>query len=414
MARPRHFSGNSGREKNDELRQSQILYAVNKRYSSIGAGGKADIIPGMDAKPKPRFQIQSAVIALFFVAPLVLGSDAPLWDGHESVEHYAQRVNLPPTKTLDLGNGVKLETVLIPAGKFIMGTPEPTAPGETVLVGQAILVVSGVLALGLLFVVLWRSFAKRQRPNFSLRWLVFFTFALSVGLYGGVRWHKTSQAWQEYEAVKARYQLAEPDEKPAHEVTLTRPFYMGKFDVTQEQHQQVRGTNPLYFFTGKDYPADRVSWDDAQIFCRKLTAQTKQTVRLPTEAEWEFSCRAGTSTMYYSGDTGDLDRVAWYAANSKNTAHPVGQKEANAFGLYDMHGNVFQWCEDRWQDYYEDSPRTDPLGPVDGNEHVLRGGHWDDSPYDCRSARRVGFGPGDRFYSFGFRIVVVCASSKAP
>ena len=159
----------------------------------------------------------------------------PLWDGKESVEQYAQRVNLPPTKTLDLGNGVKLETVLIPAGKFIMGTPEPDAPKETVLVGQTILVMSGLLALGMLIVVLWQAFAKRQRPKFSLRWLLLFTFALSMGLYGGVRWHKASQAWQEYGAAVIRYLFEKPDEMSAHEVTLTQPYYMGKFVVTQEQ-----------------------------------------------------------------------------------------------------------------------------------------------------------------------------------
>ena len=162
----------------------------------------------MVGMPKHRFQILlSTAITLIFIAPHVLAGDAPLWDGHESVAQYAQRVNLPPTKTLDLGNGVSLETVLIPTGKFIMGTPEPAAPGETVPVGQAILVLGGAVALGLPIVVLMRAIAKRQRPKFSLRWLLFFTFAVSVGLYGGVRWHKTSQAWQEFRAAMARFRV---------------------------------------------------------------------------------------------------------------------------------------------------------------------------------------------------------------
>ena len=370
----------------------------------------------MDGKPKHCFQIQfSTLLTLIFAAQLALGSDAPLWDGHESVEQYAQRVNLPPTKTLELGNGVKLETVLIPAGKFIMGTPEPTAPGETVLVGQAILVLSGLLALALLIVVLMRAFVKRQRPKFSLRWLLLFTFAVSVGLYGGVRWHKTSQAWQEYEAAKARYADAHADlqEKPAHEVTLTRPFYMGKFVITQEQYEQVMGTNPSQF-KGKSNPVETVSWSDAQTFCKKLMERTKQTTRLPTESEWEYSCRAGTKFAYYSGDTEkDLDRVAWYIRNSKNTTHPVGQKEANALGLYDMHGNVFQWCEDFCGEYQKDAV-IDPNGPTEGAARVLRGGSWHGIIWSCRSARRRCYAPGSRNASNGFRVVVAVPSSKAP
>ena len=133
-----------------------------------------------------------------------------------------------------------------------------------------------------------------------------------------------------------------PIEHPAHPVTLTQPFYMGKYVVTQEQYQAVTGATPSTF-KGNDNPVEQVSWDDAEAFCKKLSEQTKQAVRLPTEAEWEFACRAGTKTTYYSGDTDkDLDRVAWNDANSKNTTHPVGQKEANTFGLYDMHGNVWQ------------------------------------------------------------------------
>ena len=375
-----------------------------------------------------RFETQmTTAITLFFVAPLVLGSDAPLWDGHESVEQYAQRVNLPPTKTLDLGNGVKLETVLIPAGKFIMGTPEPTAPGESVRVGLAILGMSGLLAFGLLIVVLWQAFAKRQRPKFSLRWLMLFTFVVSVGLYGGVRWHKTAKVWQEFEAEQARYAVADLREKPAHEVTLTQPFYMGKFVVTQEQYQQVTGINRSVFrgqlmganhsaLIGSSNPVDTVSWDDARVFCKKLTEQTEQTVRLPTEAEWEYSCRAGTRTTYYSGDTDkDLDRVAWYGANSKKTTHPVGQKEANGFGLFDMHGNVRQWC---W-DFYDEYPKEaviDSKGPavVALRMRMLRGGSSNDNPQDCRSAFRDFYTADYRYPDYGFRVVVVAPSSRTP
>ena len=383
----------------------------------------------MHGYPKHRLQIQlSIAITLIFTAPLVRGSDTPasrwpLWDGHESVEQYAQRVNLPPTKTLDLGNGVKLETVLIPAGKFIMGTPDSEAPNETVLVGLNILLLGGAAALGMLMVLLMQAFAKSQRPKFSLRWLLLLTFAVSVGLYGGVRWHKTMQAWHEHWAVRARYSAAVSYENPAHEVTLTRPFYMGKFVVTREQYQQVIETNPSYVKEAERPVAD-LTWNDAQAFCKKLTEQTKQAARLPTEAEWEYSCRAGTRTAYYSGDTDkDLDRVAWYDANSNNRTHPVGQKDANVFGLYDMHGNVFQWCEDFYGEYLKEAV-IDPRGPAEGaarvmrggswfidTQRVLRGGSWHNDPGHCRSANRDGNDPGDVSSDHGFRVVVAPPST---
>jgi formylglycine-generating enzyme required for sulfatase activity len=209
-----------------------------------------------------------------------------------------------------------------------------------------------------------------------------------------------------YAAAKARY--AQPAEKPAHGVTLTKPFYMGKFTVTQEQYQAVMGSNPSHF-KGKDNPVEQVSWEDAQAFLKKLSEQTKQALRLPTEAEWEYSCRAGTTTMYYSGDTeADLARVAWYDGNSKSTTHPVGQKEPNKFGLYDMHGNVWQWCQDWYgEDYYGKSDAENPAGPEQGAFRLLRGGSWRNGPMDCRSGRRDRDGPGYRNLYLGFRIVFV-------
>src|SRR5476651_188792 len=176
---------------------------------------------------------------IFLMAGSLVASEQtayPLWDGSESVAEYAKRVNLPPTKTLELGNGVKLELVLIPAGKFMMGTPEPEEPKETIVVGQTIVALGGAAALGLMMVIVVRVIKMRQRPKFSLRWLLLLVFALSIGLYGGVRWHKINVAWREYGAAKARYDAANQTEKPAHSVTLTKPFYMGKYDVTQEQY----------------------------------------------------------------------------------------------------------------------------------------------------------------------------------
>ena len=350
----------------------------------------------------------------------------PLWDGQETVERYAKRVNLSPTQTLDLGNNVKLELVLIPAGQFIMGTPAPVQPAETALVGQTILVLNAAAVLLAFLIVVWRATRRKQRINFSLLFLLAVALAASVAVYGGVRWRKTNAAWREYAAEKARYDADYEWEKPAHPVTLTRPFYMGKFLVTQEQYQQVMGANPSSCKTNKDNPVENVSWDDAQEFCKRLNARIpnpspaaggagKWTVRLPTEAEWENSCRAGTRTLYYSGDTEkDLDRVAWYHGNSKSTIHPVGQKEPNAFGLYDMHGNVYQWRQDWFEeDYYIKSTAEDPQGSAQDGARVLRDGADFIISKTSRSASRTGSPPGNRTDFWSFRVVMTSAS-KTP
>ncbi len=348
----------------------------------------------------------------------------PLWDGHESVADYAKRVNLPPTKTLDLGNGVKLELVLIPAGKFMMGTPPPTPVDETgfskkIARGQFGLAVSGGALLVLLGFVLVQAIRKRRRPQVSLGLLLLVTVATGGCVLSGLHWRQSANGLQaarlEYTAAEARFKSADEREKPAHTVTLTQPVYIGKYDVTQEHYQAVIGTNPSQF-KGKDNPVEMVSWDDTQVFCKKLTEQTKQTVRLPTEAEWEYSCRAGTTTAYHSGDAeADLGRVAWYDGNSKNTTHPVGQKEPNKFGLYDMHGNVWQWCQDLWdENYYAKSSTENPQGPDHGAARLLRGGSWGYSPLYCRSASRFGNGPDYRSYNFGFRVVVVVPAFRTP
>jgi len=316
----------------------------------------------------------------------------PLWDGQEPVAAYAKKVNLPPTQTLDLGNGVKLDLVLIPAGKFIMGTPEPEKP----IVGQTMVGVSvGALFVAMVLLLI-RSRRKRTRLQFSMGLMLLATFVASIGVWGGVRWNEALKHPDDF-----------PDERPIHPVTLTQPFYMGKFAVTQEQYQAVIGATPSHF-KGKDNPVEQVSWDDAQAFCKRLTEQTKQTVRLPTEAEWEYACRAGTTTAYHSGDSeADLARVAWYDGNSKSTTHPVGQREANTFGLYDMHGNVWQWCQDYWdENYFSKSSAENPQGPDQGAVRLLRGGSWGNILVYCRSACRFRRGPGNRSNFIGFRVMV--------
>ena len=236
-------------------------------------------------------------------------------------------LDLPREIALDLGGGVKLECVLIPAGKFMMGSPA----GEE---GRLV------------------------------------------------------------------------DETP-HEVTISRAFYMGRYAVTQEQFEKVMGTNPSKF-VGSMNPVDQVAWIHAQEFCRKVSELTGKIVRLPTEAEWEHACRAGTRTRFYTGDAvADLDRAGWYEANSGDTTHPVGRKAPNAWGLYDMLGNVWEWCQD-WHGAYPAEAVIDPQGVAKSDDRVLRGGAWCAPAERCRPAYRFKFHHEFVYYvfRFGFRVAV--------
>jgi formylglycine-generating enzyme required for sulfatase activity len=178
------------------------------------------------------------------------------------------------------------------------------------------------------------------------------------------------------------------DEKPVHEVIITKDFYMGKFEVTQDQWRRVMGATQRqqnayrreFLGEGANYPIYDVTWNSAQEFIRRLNrSRDGNTYRLPTEAEWEYACGAGKPRMI---DGPALDQIAWYGRNSGNLTHPVGTKQPNAFGLYDMLGNVWEWCQD-WYDenYYQNSPGKDPLGPATGKSRVYRGGdYWGQSP----------------------------------
>ncbi len=240
----------------------------------------------------------------------------------------------PKELTVDLGNGVKLEMVLLPAGEFLMGSPDSDKD-------------------------------------------------------------------------------AAPFEKPQHRVRITKPFYMGKYLVTQEQWEAVTGDNPSHF-KGPKNPVEQVSWDDCQQFLGKLNAKPAAGAgkfQLPTEAQWEYACRAGSKTRYCFGDgESKLGDYAWYAANSGSKTHPVGEKNPNAWGLYDMHGNVWEWCQDWWKDgYYAKSPMDDPTGPTEGSGRVFRGGSWHDRARDCQSARRYRHWPVNRGNHMGLRVSLVPA-----
>ncbi|HQP50258.1 MAG TPA: SUMF1/EgtB/PvdO family nonheme iron enzyme [Spirochaetota bacterium] len=194
-------------------------------------------------------------------------------------------------------------------------------------------------------------------------------------------------------------------EHPRHKVYVS-PFWMGKYEVTQAQYQAVMGTNPSNFTGDIRRPVEQVSWNDLVSFCEKFSAKHSVRARLPREAEWEYACRGGTTTRYYWGDNED-GNYCWYYGNSGNTTHPVGQKRPNAFGLYDMSGNVWEWCMD-WYDehYYRNSPEVNPAGPASGSFRVLRGGSWGVDVDGGRSASRGGCDPGGRNYFGGFRVVV--------
>jgi formylglycine-generating enzyme required for sulfatase activity len=196
------------------------------------------------------------------------------------------------------------------------------------------------------------------------------------------------------------------DEQPRHQVTISQPFYLQITPVTQGQWQRVMGENPSYFQEcGEDCPVENVSWNDAQEFIKKLNRLEKtDRYRLPTEAEWEYACRAGNTQSYCFGDgEAELGQYAWYADNSQKSTHPVGRLKPNAWGLYDMHGNVYEWCQD-WYGEYPSGPVSDPKGPSAGEYRVLRGGSWDGEAGDVRSAYRLRLTPGYRYGHEGFRV----------
>jgi len=269
------------------------------------------------------------------MATLVLGIFFVVFSGGAktaTAQTQATTAASPKDLVLDLGNGVTLKLVQIPAGQFLMGSPET----ET----------------------------DRNR------------------------------------------------DETQHEVTISKPFYMGVTHVTVRQYAQfVKDTRQKHeetkFKQTGDHPVVKVNWDDAQAFCAWLSNKSGKSVRLPTEAQWEYACRAGTTTRFSFGDgDGDLGNYAWYCDNSAEMTHPVGQKKPNAWGLYDMHGNAWQWCQDHYAPYGQ-AATTDPTGPNEGSSRVSRGGSWVDEPGTFRCALRIrSNNPEQWFTNDSFRVVV--------
>ena len=270
---------------------------------------------------------------------------------HDSTKTLTQRrsdlvrtKHIPKTLALDLGKGVTMKLVLIPAGTFLMGSPND----------------------------------------------------------------ETGRAY---------------NEGPQHNVTIGEPFYMGIHEVTQAQWRAVMNSEP---WTGRHFmqPGDNnalswVSWEDASKFCETLSKKTSKLVALPTEAQWEYACRAGSKTAYCFGDAASkLGDYAWYADNTSKTGqeypHEAGQKKPNAFGLYDMHGNVWEWCQDHQHANYKKAP-ADGTAWVDkapAGLRILRGGAWGYDPKHCRTAHRFAGISSDRYVHVGFRLVVNVVAEK--
>ena len=255
--------------------------------------------------------------------------------------------------TLDLDKGVTLKLILIPAGKFTMGSTE------------------------------------------AEQW-------------AAAEWHRNHDSLIESAAQVVGNFVKEG---PRHEVTISKPFHMGVYEVTQEQYEQIMGKNPSFIYRGANLPVQSVSWFEAVEFCAKLSQKTGRTVRLSTEAEWEYACRAGSDTRYCFGD--DANALWWYGWYD-DEPHPVGRKKPNGWGLYDVHGNVAEWCADRSPSPYEDGGVTDPTGPETGDLRMVRGGGRLSYTVGCRTAARPSAPAESRNSFVGFRVVVAGVGAALP
>lgn len=206
--------------------------------------------------------------------------------------------------------------------------------------------------------------------------------------------------------------FSDGDETPAHKVILTEPFYFGVCEVTQAQWTAVMGANPSRF-KGEALPVENVDWDDCQRFMASLGRITRRVFRLPSEAQWEYACRAGTSDRWYFGnDETKLPSVAWEVTTAGGCTHEVATRSANPWGLYDLYGNVWEWCSDYYASHYPAGEVTNPTGPDFGAARVLRGGGWGDDSTQMRSGYRNSMGPDQHNAGTGLRCVMLVAEAR--
>jgi formylglycine-generating enzyme required for sulfatase activity len=332
----------------DERRRGYVTMLDLYQYASEKTTTYVKRVKKEEQKPKLRTgenEFGDFTIGVVAATPPLLDCTGEKGRTAEEVQEaqkaWAKSLGWPVEKEDEIAPGVKMKFVLVPPGKFLMGSPKSEL--------EALL---------------------RQFPD------------ATPEMYG--------------------------DEVP-HEVTITRPFYLGKTEVTQAQYKALGKENKSRF-KGDDRPVENVSWEEADAFARELSqkkAGSKLLYRLPTEAEWEYACRAGTTGEYCSGNGEDaLKKVGWYYGNSKEQTQPVGKLAPNAWGLYDMHGNVWEWCGD-WADDYPSGKVTDPKGPEKGSRHIYRGGGWAHTSAHSRAAKRGSIWPGNWYTSRGFRLAQV-------
>ena len=291
----------------------------------------------------------AVVLACCLLQAMLFGAGCSS-DAARAADKVSRPTNKPKTMTLDLGKGVKMKFALVPAGEFMMGS------------------------------------------KFS-----------------------PAQAASKFEGKDSNY----ASEHPRHKVTISEPFYVGVYEVTQSQFAAVMGSEPwkgkMLTKLGPDYPASWVHWNEANEFCSKLSKTLGKKVSLPTEAQWEYACRAGSDTAFCFGDApSKLSDYGWWRGNmvdndkAKSYARKIGSKKPNAWGLYDMHGNVWEWCSDWFdKDFYAGGKKVDPENTKESKNPNVRGGSWYNDPCHLRSAARNSWcAPKYRHYNYGFRVIV--------
>lgn len=267
--------------------------------------------------------------------------------------------------------------------------------------------ISLLIKIALLLIILFFTFAViYTRQKDSVEVISVKTPYMTVDLGNGIK--------MEFVAIKdgnfmmgSLEEEGEEDETPRHNVSISKPFYIGEYEVTQAQWKEIMGYNPSHFL-GDDLPVDTVSWDECQMFVEKLSNLTGYQVTLPTEAQWEYACRAGTTTHWFYGKSDEnAGDYGWIDINSNGTTHPVGTKLPNPWGIYDMYGNIQEWCLDWYAEPYPNEEVIDPSGPDLGDSRVIRGGAWGDNSYYVRSGYRNANGVDGKTDGIGFRCVLM-------